>query len=564
MKKNIFILLLFAFTLINCSNDEQIGSSDSSNPTNSAESIEVFLGQTHILQPEDPLFGLVSERDALIKVQVISENGGQAPIVNAILSLNGTTQTLQLEGPSELPTSFEINPGKVQHTFDDSFTATITKDWIKPGLSIRIEAGDENKQIDNLKIGAPNKIIMTMFDTHFFQYSVGDYPTGWKEELEAKWPSSGIELIRVPNVVFSELTVPPRGGNIIAARVSSKEEYKDITGYNFDGEQATASQWNRALKEAAGKKGRYSLFYTNIYGVFSGGQAGGFAGVGNGKKIGLLHHELGHAFSLPHWGNNNEYPYKGDMHGIEAPDIHNKTHAGPTWAYDPVKKYLIPPTIQENTIGWKGEVGQYKIDPMQGGGTGSQEQQYLLNHFSDYSVNKMRNYLQNHIVIWNEQSGNYASWDSNTGGYNNILDNNGVNFAKERNVEVLSVMAGVSSLTPQANIIYPPIGPYQSGLIDLFNPEIEEDRLKADEIYCPNGGCDVSLRIVQGGITKLYMLPLEMDTSVEPSNARSYKTKALNLRASEGTVTKIELLSTPDVEKNGLPDSPIVLYTWNN
>jgi hypothetical protein len=64
---------------------------------------------------------------------------------------------------------------------------------------------------------------------------------------------------RVPNVVFRELVVPPRA-DLRAAKVTSKADYLAKTGQNFDGEQATALHWVGALKAAAGKKGRISLY----------------------------------------------------------------------------------------------------------------------------------------------------------------------------------------------------------------------------------------------------------------------------------------------------------------
>ncbi|MDH7447083.1 M66 family metalloprotease [Aquimarina sp. 2201CG14-23] len=542
--------------LIGCSNDD---SSGPTNPYNSDRDFEVFFAQTHVQHPDDEMFKLVSNKAALLKAQITSSDGSP---VNATLELGSTTTTLELSGPTTPPGTIDLRPGQVNHNYEDSFTGLIPKEWVQPGLKITIQSGNQNVIFDNLKIGAPNKVILTMFDAHFFESSPGDYPTGWKEELEAKWPASEIELKRIPNIIFNELTVPPRrDANAKATRVSSTQEYQDLNGVGFDGEQATASQWNRALKAAAGTKGRVSLFYVNIYGVPSGGQAGGFGGVGNGKAIGILHHELGHALSLPHWGNNQEYPYKGNMHGISAPDNYKNTHAGPTWAFDIPNKKFIPPTVQSNAVG--GTIGVYKQDPMQGGGTGDQEEGFLLRHFSDYSVFKMQNYLEGHVVIWNQQSGNYASWDDTSLDYSNTITNDGVSYAIERNIEVISVMAGVSSVTPQANIIYNPIGPYTSGIIDLFDPTIEDDRLRADAIYCPQGGCDVSLRIVQGGVTKVYMLPIDLDNTLDPLDSKSFKTRAVNLRASNGTVSMIELLSTPDAEKNGLPTNPTLLDSWS-
>ncbi len=521
----------------------------------------VFFAQTHVRQPEDEGFRLVSGKNLLIKVNMTTNTGESAPDVKAVLTLGGTTETITLIGPATLSDPIDLRTGFIEHKFENSFTAMIPKELVQPGLQVLVEVGAESVNFDNLKIGAPNTIIMNMFDANFFQSSPGDYPTGWKEELEAKLPVSKIELRRVPNIIFSELTVPPRG-NVIAARVSSKEEYQTLTGVGFDGEQATAAQWNGALKAAAGTKGRYALFYVNIYGVNSGGQAGGYGGVGNGKSLGIFNHELGHALSLPHWGNNKDYPYRNEMFGISAPEVFNGVHVGPVWAFDVVKNKFIPPTVQENAVG--GELGTYKKDPMQGGGSGDQEEDFLMRHFSDYSVNKMQNFLEEHIVIRDEVSGNYSSWDLTSNEYTKTMNNNGVQFAVENDITVISVMAGVSAVTPQATIVYPPIGPYQSGIIDLFDPTNASDRSKAASIYCPNGGCDVSLRIVQGGNTRVVLLPIAMDPTADPLKSNSFNTRAVNLRASDGNVTKVELLRTPDAETNGIPNSPEVLYRWGN
>ena len=561
------VLLALVFIIVQACKKEEV---DVPNPNEIGNEVvtnapfgAVFFAQTHVRQPSDEGFRLVSGKDALIKVNMTTDSGENAPEVKAILTIGGTEETIVLTGPSTLSDPIDLRPGFIEHKFENSFTAMIPKELIQPGLAVVVEAGAETVTFNDLKIGAPNKIIMNMFDANFFQSSPGDYPTGWKEELEAKLPTSEIELRRLPNIIFSELTVPPRkDANAVAARVSSKEEYQTLTGAGFDGEQATAAQWNGALKAAAGTKGRYALFYVNIYGVASGGQAGGYGGVGNGKSLGIFNHELGHALSLPHWGDNKDYPYRGDMFGIPAPEVYNGVHVGPVWAFDLRTNTFIPPTVQANAVG--GEAGTYKKDPMQGGGAGDQEEGFLIRHFSDYSINKMQNFLENHVVVRDEGSGRYASWDPMTNAYSNTMDSNGVQFAVESDTEVISVMAGVSSVTPQATILYPPIGPYKSGIIDLFDPTNEADRANAAAIYCPNGGCDVSLRIVQGGETRLVMLPIDVDATMDALDAKSFKTRAVNLRASDGNVTRIELLRTPDAEQNGMPNSPDVLYSWEN
>jgi hypothetical protein len=296
----------------------------------------------------------------------------------------------------------------------------------------------------------------------------------------------------------------------------------------------------------------------NIYGAYAGGQAGGFSGVGNGNSTGILQHEMGHALSLPHWGDNPAYPYKGDMYGIPAPATYNGTHAGPTWAFHLFNRRFINCVVQRADR----NPGTYRADPMQGGGVGDQDSGYAMRHFSDYSVIKMQDYLEGHVVVWNESLNSYASWNNAAGNYSTPVANNGVQYPVVRDVQVVSVMAAVSAVTPQANLVYPPIGPYEAGLITLFDPAVAADRTKADSIFCPTGGCDVSLRVTQGGSTKTYMLPIALDTAADPFSGASFQTRALNLPASRGTVTKIEMLSTPDAEKSGLPVKPVVLDTW--
>jgi hypothetical protein len=529
----------------------------------SAVSVDaVYFGQTHVQKPDHPYFGLVGGRDTLIKAHVTDPAMPASPAVIAVLSLGGQTLNLPLTGPATLPASIPDGLGVVQHSFSNTFTATIPSSWIKTGLQVTVNAGPASVNFTNMKVGAPTKVVMTMFDVNYFADTPGDYPAGWQEELEAKWPVADLELRRVPDIVFRELVIPPRPDvNAQAARVRSPGDYTLQTGLGFDGEQAAALVWNSALKRAAGRSGRTSLYYTNIYGANAGGQAGGFAGVGNGTSAGILHHELGHALSLPHWGDSATYPYKGDMHGILAPNNYNGTHAGPVWGYDLRLNTFIPPTVQPGNVGNK-PVGTYKVDPMQGGGTGFQEPGFLMNHFSDYSINQMRNYLHSHMLTWNQTLNSYASWNQTTGAYTTTVSNNGVQYPLARDVEVISVMASISGAKPAVNMVYPPIGPYTAGLIRLFDPRVAADRTSAASIYAPAGGCDLSLRLIQGGVEKIYMLAAPWEPSVSPLTSGSLKTEAINLPAANGAVTLVELILTPDAQINGLPANPQVLATW--
>lgn len=522
----------------------------------------VYFGQTHVLKPSDPYFGLVGSREALIKVHVTDPATPASPAVTATLSLGGQTLVLPLTGPATLPASIPDGLGVVQHSYANTFTGILPAAWVKTGLQVTVNAGGVSTTVTNMKVGAPTKVIMTMTDVQYFADTNGNYPGGTFAEVEAKWPVADLEVRRLGHVVFPELVIPPRTDvGTKAERIKSKAEYTAKTGLPFDGEQAAALAWNGALKRAAGRSGRWSLYYLNVYNAFAGGQAGGFAGVGSGTSVGILHHELGHALSLPHWGDNGSYPYKGDMYGIQAPANYNETHAGPAWAFHLPTRAFIPPTTQPGNVGGK-PVGTYKVDPMQGGGEGWQEPAYLMNHFSDYSVNQMRSYLQSHVVVWNAALNSWAQWNQTAGDYTTTVSNDGVEFPTVRDTQVISILASISGSDPSVTMVYPPIGPYTAGLIRLFDPTVAADRTAAASIFSPTNGSDLCVRVVQGGVTKTYMLAASWVTSQDPYSSGSLVTEAINLPAADGAVTKIELLLTPNAEDNGLPANPQVLSTW--
>ncbi len=522
----------------------------------------VFFAQTHVQKPDSPWFKLVGDRAALIKVNVVSPSGDSAPPVVAQLTLKGAVTNLALRGPAKLPVSIPLEPGVVEHRFDNSFTSMIPKEWVQRGLQVTVKAGDETAAFPDLKVGAPTVVNMTMFDIHYFAYETKDYVAGTLEELEAKWPVAKLNVQRVPRILFDELIVPARAG-LTATRCRSPEDYLKKTGKAFDGEQMTGLQWKDALQLAGGQT-RMNLFLVNIYGVNAGGDAWDFGGVTRVGNVGTLNHELGHALGRPHLNDEPEYPHRDVMYGI----VGRGPHVGPTWGFDPRiglpgaqpgMPYFIPPVVQSNSVGQT--PGMWKRDPMQGGGSGDEEKGFLMRYFSDYSMHKMQEYLENKVVVWSESLKSYATWDDKTASYSKILPGDGYSLPIERNVEVISVIAAVSAVTPQANFIYRPIGPYVSGMIKLYDPTVAEDRALAAKGFAPQGGCDVSLRVTQGGKVKTYMLPVEWRTNDDPLVPWSLTTRGVNLPARDGKVTRVELLLTPDAEKNGLPDNPKVLDT---
>jgi len=89
----------------------------------------VYFGQTHVLKATDPCFGLVGNREALIKVHVVNPATPAAPAVAATLTVSGLPNlVLPLTGPATLPASIPDGLGVVQHSFANTFTGSVQYD----------------------------------------------------------------------------------------------------------------------------------------------------------------------------------------------------------------------------------------------------------------------------------------------------------------------------------------------------------------------------------------------------------------------------------------------------
>ena len=188
----------------------------------------VYFGQTHVLKATDPYFGLVGNREALIKVHVTAPGAPASPAVTATLVLSGQpNQVLTLTGPATLPASIPDGLGVVQHSYANTFTGIIPAAYVKKGLQITVNAGAATTSLTNLDIGAPTKVIMTMFDVQYFANTTSDYPAGTFAEVEAKWPVADLEVRRLENIVF------PRAGHPAAAGCRRKGGAHQIEGGVF-------------------------------------------------------------------------------------------------------------------------------------------------------------------------------------------------------------------------------------------------------------------------------------------------------------------------------------------
>lgn len=527
----------------------------------------VYFAQTHVMEPQHPYFRLIGNRDALIKVHVLSPSGADAPPVEVELAVGKERRTLTLEGPATLATSFDTSPATIEHRFDDCFTAMIPAKWLRRGLVVTITAGDQRRVLDDLPIGAPTHLKVTLFDIHYFDYEDADYPDGWEEEIFLKRPCATWQAQRLKRILFPELVIPPRE-NLPATRCTCTDDHMAKRGQPFNGKQLAALEWQHALQKAGGQR-KMCAYFVSIANVPAGGNAWNFGGVGSLSRFPVLHHEMGHVLNVPDMPDEPSFPYVGPMHGIEpATGGH---HIGPTWGFDPRiglpgadpgKGKFISPRASENTL--VGKPGQWRKGPMAGGGKGTEPDEPLA-PFSDWSFNVMIHYLEDRVVVWNDALNAYARWNDQAGDYTTIVENDGVSLPIERDVDVYSVLVAICAPTPEeGNFVYPVIGPYVSGLIRLFDPNLPEDRIAARKAYGDGQRFDVSVRITQGGRVKTVMLAASYNPGDDPTHLRSLQTRAVNLPVRDGKVERIELLHTPAADVHGMPDKPAVLFVDND
>lgn len=547
----------------------------------------VFLAQTHVLDPDDPLFRLVSDRDALLLIK-LQAKGSSVPAPRVSVEMySGEQQTqLELKGPNVL-SPFRESP---RFSLSDDFTVTIPRAWVKPGMTLRLHVGEYTRDLQP-RVGAPNPLHLTLLRYHLFGLGKEEtLPPEWEGEFEAKLPIASLQVARIKPWIFPELVIPPRPDvGLRAFRVSSQADYKSkALAYltrkaqdkgqaldavslqqkaNFDGEQGFALDLTNAVQEAAGQS-RLSVYYafTSVISAnggigVGGGLADAFSAMGPAGNLGVLWHEFGHTLSLPHWANTPQYPYQNASEGISI---------GHSWGYDPrvatlssglPLPYLIPPTVQANSVQANPSVGSPKRDPMAGGGSGDQEKGFQFRMFSDYSEHQMQLYLERELILWDSNQKAYLSWDPQVSAYKALTEARGTLLPKLRDENVWTLLYSIHTRAQddEANFVYPPLGPYSSSLIRTFDPQLPEDRKASQISYC-KPRCDYSLRVTQGGRIATYIVRGLWNPDAIETDRASHFVGALNLSASVGPLQRIELLWTPQVSEVGLPNQETVLF----
>ena len=359
---------------------------------------EIFSSQTHRLNLTSPLFFTIGYRPALFQVAVTGS--GKSPDVK-VLGFHGKEAigTLCLKGPANL--SNTVNTSVAD--FENYFSVTIPKSWIRPDLTLDLYVDDQLRTLskEELKIGPYTEMNLVMLEMDVLDYNTAPHRTpiisNFLQEVASAFPASVIRYGEFPvRLKFPELIASNGTEKLVRLRSKSDKLSNNITS---DG--SINSVMKLFLNSLHKSTGDYlsTFYFGNTLNLAPGGWGGGKSLVSFDFDDVFLH-ELGHAFSLPHWGESAWdidptkrqylYPYSGDAGtSTEA----KGGGRGESWNFIQDIYEFINPICQFNA---RGKAGLETSDAMQRNNyclEGRSTVQGPWDGFGDFSALAMHRYL---------------------------------------------------------------------------------------------------------------------------------------------------------------------------
>jgi len=520
--------------------------------------------------------------DATLAVSVVLRDAAGSQLFSAPL----VAPTVPSPGPAP-------NLGGLVHDLATSYSVVLAGEHIVPGLEleVRYARGDEvESEMHAIDVGAPTVLRNTMFDFDYFETrgdrilsdAVND-EVGWKLPVRELRVQRVDALIERAAIAPHEQTVDGVMHRTPWISASSFEDWASraqaATGVAWLPRNDRSVDHSQMLLGALLAAGGQS-YIVGMHGNFNDGTMGNFKGRGGSNMLSsstssnvlnarnVFVHEYSHTLDLWHWheGAGANYPYRGAMFGIG--DTPNGVHCGPVWRWRPpelgdgprgafVAPYLTTPEGVRRYRRVVSTSGSRDDLPTELG--------ELVGTFSDWDTRVTQEWLEQVVRVWSEELGTWTTWDDEAGSYSRRVGGTpGVELPLDPEpVSVYSVLVAASAPVPDANTVYRPMGPYQSGLLRRFDPRDADDVAAAAALtgYCPEGGCDYSVRVVQGGVERVIMLRAS-ETSGDPTSDEALRHVAVNVPSADGDPERIELLVTPDAQALGMPSAPRVLAMW--
>jgi len=381
---------------------------------------QVYFAQTHRMTPEWPFFFLVADRPAMVEVWVTGS--GAAPEVSVTAFIDDVEHdSLCMAGPGALAATID----GTTHTRDDRFMVTLPSDWLQPGLSVEVRAGSDTRAYTASELGllhAPElNLMLVMMDVLNYNHSGIDLaefepPVDFLEGLGGAMPTSATRLgrhaVRMPVPTLAVGSTEVEDGSppvVLSKRLCHEEELPSVddcdasTPVGSWDVNAASLRLIDALQYANGHWGSH-YYYGHTGGLFPGGWGGGKTFV-SADYHWVTIHELGHAASLPHWGDVfvpeeqddawYEYPWGGV--GFDGGG------RGPTWSYIQQEDLFVSPICE---IDGNDHFGLERSDAMQRNiscGEWWMDEEGPWDGFSDFSAYAMFRYMigaSEHIRDW--------------------------------------------------------------------------------------------------------------------------------------------------------------------
>lgn len=433
---------------------------------------------------------------------------GTAPDVQVTGTLNGTVMgTLCLAGPANLSASIDVT----QPNFSDYFSVTLPKSWIQDGLELTVTAGSDSRLIssEELKIGPYTEMNLTMVNMDVMDYNGAPHQNpifdDFLQEMASAIPASVVrfgifpETMKFPEIVASNDTEQ-------MVRLNSRSAMGD-NGVPDDGYiNAIAILFLENLHQSTSDY-LSTVYFGNTLNLSPGGWGGGKSFVGF-DYTDIFIHELGHALSLPHWGdaydieNPQEWDFLYPYGGVDG----EGGGRGEAWNFiQDIYEFVDPTCLDENNE----SEGLERSDCMQRNYSCLEKRSDGLSPwdgFGDFSTLAMHRYLMGAALASGQviDQGQVKDFQlTEQEGFPNMTLENGervytrdalqpeLSFNQELlmpgeeqlNQDVYLIYGSAHETQPQANIVYKPIK-YNGTLapiIDLTDPVIFAEM--QNEIY---------------------------------------------------------------------------------
>eukprot|EP01133_Synstelium_polycarpum_P010244 gene10244-11943_t len=532
---------------------------------------------------------LTANRQTMFLVDLLNTTEIDSPVLEAYVNGQKVGE-VDLNAPNMLPPT-ESNGTSYSST---TWSAIVPREWMKPGLSVLVNADNyEPSLFRPLKVGMDTHMDLRTLPMYLFGCTPGEKcgflnETGaplqkYVDELYQKWPMSTLSPVNHPAqyIQFPYLIFGPAGKDQPAFKgLNTDMERKgfEIMGITLgllgairsaNGESSTNNQYYAPLQmlNAAG----------NPSGPGGGlGTVGGSTGVGDDSYAGIFIHEQGHAFGLPHAGDNYpaRYPYlQGSLNGS-------------TWGFDFNHNQFLATFVPTSAEYYEGCKDHTVIDPqgrctkqnVMQGGSGYQAKGYRYTMFADYD-------MEGKVIYDKSYPGLYKIWNETISDFEKYIlgnDSNGLygmdsGLPMTRDVPVATIIITLSTAgTADVSQVYPLIT--YTGNVRRWIDPTDKNQLAiivpdSGDLawFCHASGCDFTLRVTYKDNSKIHVLlqsgyrpwfgPEEPAVAgiTDPFSGNSFRTITFNAPASV-SIKLVELLDTP-FGYEGLPANPKVLVS---